>query len=312
MLVWLLALVTVLLLTPVFFVLVSLAKRHNRQQRQGFARRLTPDPAAVDAPAPPTRKKPEWVVQEVLRLKALMGKHAGCRKVADTFNRLHAPARVGKSFVSDTIRNHQYALLNITRELRDQRPSPVGVNRVWGVDLTFVRDHHGTPRPVLGVVDHGSRVCTQLVAVVNKRSWTLIGHLCLAIGQHGKPTAIRTDNELVFKSAAFKTFLKLLGIRHQHIPVCAPWCNGRIESFFGRIKPYIRQIQIHSPAGLHNALDDIRHFFNHVRTHQNLAGLTPAEVWHGLTPIDIAQTPPKSAQLVRMLDGLLVGYHIRR
>ena len=43
-----------------------------------------------------------------------------------------------------------------------------------------------------------------------------------------------------------------------------------------------------------------------------LAGLTPAEVWHGLTPIDIAQTTPKSAQLVRLLDGLLVGYHVRR
>lgn len=311
-LVWLFVLVAALLVTPALFALARLAKRLNRQQRQGFARLPAPGPAVIDALAPPTRKKAEWVVQEILRLKALMGKHAGCRKVADTFNRLHAPARVGKSFVSDTIRNRQYALLNITRELRDQRPAPVGVNRVWGVDLTFVRDHHGTPRAVLGVVDHGSRVCTQLAAVVNKRSWTLIGHLCLAIGQHGKPRAIRTDNELVFKSAVFKTFLTLVGIRHQRIPVCAPWCNGRIESFFGRVKPYIRQIQIHSPAGLHNALDDIRHFFNHVRTHQNLAGLTPAEVWQGLTPIDIIQTPPKSAQLVQMLDSLLVGYHIRR
>lgn len=148
--------------------------------------------------------------------------------------------------------------------------------------------------------------------MVNKRTWTLIGHLCLAIGQHGKPSAVRTDNELAFKSAVFTIFLKWVGIRHQCIPVCAPWCNGRIESFFGRIKPYIRQIQIHNPAGLQNALDGIRPFFNHVRSHEYLAGLTPAEVWHGLTPIDIAQTPPKSARLVRMLDGLLVGYHIRR
>lgn len=76
-----------------------------------------------------------------------MGKNAGCRKVADTCNRVHAPVRVGKSFVSDTIRNHQYALLNITRELRDQRPAPVNVNRVWGVDLTFVQDHRSMPRP---------------------------------------------------------------------------------------------------------------------------------------------------------------------
>jgi hypothetical protein len=105
MLVWLFMLVAVLLVTPVLFVLVGQAKRLTRQQRQGFARRPAPDPAVIDALAPPTRKKPEWVVQEVLRLQALMGKSAGCRKVADTFNRLHAPTRVGKSFVSDTIRN---------------------------------------------------------------------------------------------------------------------------------------------------------------------------------------------------------------
>jgi hypothetical protein len=112
-----------------------------------------------------------------------MGKQVGCRKVADTFNWLHAPTRVGKSFVGDTIRNHQYALVNICRELRNKRPAPVSVNNVWGIDLTFVRDHLGTPRTILGVVDHGSRVCTRLAAVINKRSWTLIGHLCLAIGQ---------------------------------------------------------------------------------------------------------------------------------
>lgn len=308
MLVWFLLLAGALAL----FALAHLANPRNRQKRQGYARRPVPDPTTASVPASLTRKKPDWVVQEVLRLKALMGKNAGCRKVADTFNRLHAPTRVGKSFVSDTIRNHQYALLNISRELRDKPPAPVPINHVWGIDLTFVRDHLGTPRPVLGVIDHGSRICSQLAAVANKGSWTLIGHLCLAIGQYGKPRAIRTDNEAVFCSAAFKMFLKLVGIRHQRIPVCAPWCNGRIESFFGRIKPFIRQINLHSPTELQNALDEIRHFFNDVRPHQNLGGLTPAEAWQGLTPIDIFRTPPKSAQLVQLLDGLLVGYHLRR
>ena len=307
-LVWFLLLVGALAL----FALAYLANPLNRQKHQSFARRPTPDPSTADVPAPLRRKKPDWVVQEVLRLKALMGNNTGCRKVADTFNRLHAPMRVGKSFVSDTIRNHQYALLNISRELRDKPPAPVSVNNVWGIDLTFVRDDHGTPRPVFGIIDHGSRICSQLVAVANKRSWTLIGHLCLAIGQYGKPRAIRSDNEAAFCSAAFKTFLKLVCIRHQRIPFCAPWCNGRIESFFGRIKPFIGQINIHSQAGLQNALDEIRYFYNYVRPHQNLGGLTPAEAWQGLTPIDIFQTRPKSAQLVQMLDGLLVGYHIRR
>ena len=147
---------------------------------------------------------------------------------------------------------------------------------------------------------------------INRQKHQSFARRPMAIGKYGKPRAIRTDNKAVLCSAAFKTFLKLVGIRHQRIPVCAPWCNGRIESFFGRIKPFIGQINIHSQAGLQNAIDEIRHFFNHVRPHRNLGGLTPAEAWQGLTPIDIFQTPPKSAQLVQLLDGLLVGYHIRR
>jgi putative transposase len=110
----------------------------------------------------------------------------------------------------------------------------------------------------------------------------------------------------------FKTFLKLVGIRQQRIPVCALWCNGQIESFFGRIKPFIVQIDILSPVGLQNALEEIRHFFNQFRTHQNLGGLTPAEAWTELCPTDLAQTAPKSTQLVQALDDVLAGYHIRR
>ena len=48
-----------------------------------------------------TRAKPAWVVQEVLRLKALMP-HSSCRKIADSFNRRFAEARqmtVSKSYV---------------------------------------------------------------------------------------------------------------------------------------------------------------------------------------------------------------------
>jgi transposase InsO family protein len=137
--------------------------------------------------------------------------------------------------------------------------------------------------------------------VVNKSSWTLIGHFCVAIGQHGKPYAIRTDNELSFKSAWFKTLLKLVGIRHQRIPVCAPWCNGHIESFIGRIKPFIGQIDILSPFGLQNALEEIRHFFNQI----------PAEACAGLCPTDLARTPPKSTQLAQALDGLQVERNVK-
>jgi hypothetical protein len=72
-------------------LLLNLLRWYFRRgnQRKHFARctgivRVQPMLAAA-------HKKPDWVIAEVLRLKVLMGKHAGCRKVAQTFNRLHGP-----------------------------------------------------------------------------------------------------------------------------------------------------------------------------------------------------------------------------
>jgi putative transposase len=72
--------------------------------------------------------------------------------------------------------------------------------------------------------------------VINKKSWTLLGHVCLAIGRYGKPKAIRTDNEAVFTSRLFKLFLTVAGIKHQRTHLHSPWQNGRIERLFGTLK----------------------------------------------------------------------------
>ncbi|MCA0327754.1 MAG: integrase core domain-containing protein [Proteobacteria bacterium] len=266
------------------------------------------------APAdhPHHRKKADWILREVLRLKALMGRHAGCRKVATTFNRLRAPASVGKTFVAEAIKNHQYLLRSIAREIRNRKPLPAPINSTWAMDMTFVTDTEGATHACVGIIDHGSRVCTRLAVLLNKRSWTLLGHLCLAIGQNDKPKALRTDNEATMNSFVFRTFLKLVGIRKQTIPLAAPWCNGRIERFFGTAKPWLRALVIPGKFALQATLDQARDFYNHVRPHQSLDGLTPAEVWQGLNSTDIEQMPVKSATLVQALDAVLVGYHIRR
>ena len=150
-------------------------------------RRFTRKPAFTRVPGVDhaTRRKPDWVSQEVLRLKVLMG-HAGCRQIAHTFNRLNAHHRttVGKSFVAHCLHTHQHALAALRRDMRGQLPRPVPVNAVWAMDLTYYTDANGTQHAAIGILDHGSRLVTGLRTLVNKRSWTLLGHLCLAIGRH--------------------------------------------------------------------------------------------------------------------------------
>ena len=104
-------------------------------------------------------RKPDWVTEEIVRLKALMSE-AGCRRIADTFNRLHASRHrmtVSKTWVAMTVRKKRLAIEERRRGWKRRIPRPLGANLVWGLDLTGKRDTEGAVHPILGIVDHGSR-----------------------------------------------------------------------------------------------------------------------------------------------------------
>jgi len=257
------------------------------------------------------RAKPAWVKHEVLRLKALMPL-GGCRKIVDCFNRRFGFTRqmtVGKSYVSDTIRKHRYEIQVLRKQIKNAKPKSVPVNWIWGMDLTGKTDSQGRLHMLLGIVEHGSRAVLCLQALRDKSSWTLLGHLFLAIGRYGKPRFVRTDNEAVFTSRVFRLALFLLGIRHQTTDLHCPWQNGRVERFFGSLKSSIDQLAVASFDALNGALGEYRFFYNHVRTHQNLAGATPAEAWAGVDP---RVTRFKQEYWFEAWDGLLAGYYLRR
>ena len=257
------------------------------------------------------RAKPEWVRQEVLRLKALMP-HSGCRKIADVFNRRFAVGRkmtVGKTYVSNTIRQHYYEIAILRRQIKNARPRAVPRNLTWAIDLTGKTTLDRQTRLVLTILEHASRAALTLEALHNKSSWTLIGKLAAAIKRYGKPRMIRTDNEAIFTSRVFGFALFLLGIRHQRTDLHCPWQNGRVERFFGTLKERLDQLAVTSFDALNSALGEFRFFYNHVRSHQNLAGATPAEAW---ACVDPHSTRFKQEYWFEAWDGLLQGYYLRR
>ena len=258
-----------------------------------------------------TQAKPAWVTQEIIRLKALMP-DAGCRTIAPLFNRRHAASRkmtVGKTLVADTIRRHRYEIEVMRRKLKHRVPRPVPRNLVWAMDLTGKGDAAGNMHMIFGIIDHGSRVLLSLAAMPDKCSWTLLGHLFLAIGKYGKPRAVRTDNEACFTSRLFCAVLSLCGIRHQRSDPGCPWQNGRIERLFGTLKQKLDQWEVAGFAALNGSLAEFRFFYNFVRPHQNLDGRTPAESWAGINPF---AARIKSEYWFEAWDGLLQGYYLRR
>jgi len=50
------------------------------------------------------------------------------------------------------------------------------------------------------------------------------------------------------------------------------------------LKASLDQLAVLSFEALGDALVEFRFFYNHVRSHQNLGGATPAEVWADVDP----------------------------
>ena len=266
----------------------------------------------VPAAVPTLRaRKPDWVIGEIVRLKALMSE-AGCRRIADTFNRLHASRHritVSKTWVAMTVRRKRLAIEERRRKWKRRIPRPMPANLVWGFDLTGKMDTEGPVHPILGIVDYGSRFSVALRALADRSTITLLRAILDAIERHGKPRALRTDNEAIFTSPLFRFALAVLGIRHRRAELHCPWMNGRVERFFGTLKKRLDGWAVDSLDQLDLALGDFRIWYNHVRPHQHLGGRTPFEAWQAIDPY---AAPPREVRYFSAWDGMLTGYWLRR
>lgn len=295
--------VVVALLLLVAILLAVLPGRGKQPRRLRTRRRSQPSAPSHRRVHPP---KPPWVRREVLRLKALMPE-AGCRRVAETFNRLHQSRKgmtVGKTFVADTIRQHGEELLRLRREIKHRQPRPLARNVIWALDWTWVSGADGASTPVLGVLDHGSRACLELQPVESRRTVAVLRQLLGLFERFGTPKVLRTDNEPAVRSLLFRAALRLLGVRHQRTDPCAPWQNGRIERLFGTVKEVLRKRKGRTGAELVTDIDLqlIRTWYNHLRPHQHLGGRTPAEAWS-----EKETDRKRRTRWVSHWDGLLAG-----
>ena len=85
------------------------------------------------------------------------------------------------------------------------------------------------------------------------------------------------DHGPEFVAGALWDWCRLSGTATAYIEPGAPWHNGRVESFNGRLRDEC--LNIEDIANLLEArvvIEDWRHEYNHYRAHRSLGGLTPA------------------------------------
>ncbi|MCO7227589.1 integrase core domain-containing protein [Pleionea sp. CnH1-48] len=254
------------------------------------------------------RKKPEWVVNEVIRLVALMSSQSGCRKLADLFNELHGSKEtVSKTYVYNLRNKHAYDIQALKRNLKHKRPKPVPKNTTWAMDLTYITTVDQKQQIILAIIEHATRACLKLEVLDNKSSTRILLSLIQTIKQFGFPKNIRTDNEINFCSRLMTTAFTLLNIKHQRTKVAAPWQNGKVERFFGTLKSKTRTLLFDNQNHLNNELNTFRFWYNHVRTHDYLDGKTPTQCWDSTK-----HSNREKAQWFDKWRGLLRGYYIPR
>lgn len=79
------------------------------------------------------RKKPDWVIEKVIYLKAIMPDN-GCDSIANTFNRLYLDKgeTVSKTFVYEKLKTHAYQVKCKRRSIKSQKPKATAIYKTWG------------------------------------------------------------------------------------------------------------------------------------------------------------------------------------
>lgn len=254
------------------------------------------------------RKKPAWVVDEVIQL--FTGECFSFRRTQAEFNRRHAKngMTISLGTVYAWVRKYCSEAELVRVRTRHLVPNFSPANLRWNLDGTGKVDATGKQHFILGMVDYGTRfnLCLERLGVAN--STAILRCVLRCVKQYGKPKIIKTDNASVFKSAEFEHGLQVAGIRHEFSDPGKPWQNGRIERLFLTLKEKLNLIVPISAADLDELLAEFRFWYNAVRPHQHLHHYTPLEVWAGVNPFS---DEPKQIYKFIAWEGLLQGFYMR-
>jgi putative transposase len=154
---------------------------------------------------------------------------------------------------------------------------PMAFGEVWSIDFASEWLENRRQARIVGVLDVCTRENLLLKTQPSIRASHLVKELSWLFLVHGKPKTIRFDNGPEFRSKKLLSFLEEHGVRAGFIEPGSPWQNGHIESFFGKLRDELLNMEIF-PTGndLQAHLTDYSDHYNQSRPHAGLGNLTPA------------------------------------
>lgn len=150
-------------------------------------------------------------------------------------------------------------------------------NEVWTYDFLFDSAGSSTMK-LMPVVDEFTRECLTIEVERNIDSKRVLEVLLNLFGKHGQPESIRSDNGSEYTAKYLQEHFLALGIETLHIAPGSPWQNGYCESFNGKLRDELLNLEVFSSLKEAQViLEQFRKEYNTERPHSSLNYLTPEQ-----------------------------------
>jgi putative transposase len=157
------------------------------------------------------------------------------------------------------------------------RLRPCWQNHVWSYDFVAERLADGSKIRMLTVLDEHSRKCLAIKVARCLKSYDVLEVLSDLFITEGMPDFIRSDNGSEFTAHTLRQWLKDLSVRTAYIEPGSPWENGYNESFNGKLRDELLNLEMfYTLKEARVLIEQWRRHYNQVRPHSSLGYRPPA------------------------------------
>jgi transposase InsO family protein len=148
---------------------------------------------------------------------------------------------------------------------------------VWSYDFVHCRTYDGRAFRLLVIIDEYSRECLAIVVERKLTSREVIHALGDLFIHRGLPKFIRSDNGPELTAVELRKWLKHLDVGTLYIEPGSPWENGYVESFNGKMRDELLNLEIFDTLLEAQVLTERwRVEYNTIRPHSSLGYRPPA------------------------------------
>jgi putative transposase len=175
--------------------------------------------------------------------------------------------------------------------LRPERP-----NQVWAYDFVADRTRDTRKFRMLCVVDEFTREALAIKVARRLDSHHVIEVLADLCVTRGVPEHIRSDQGPEFIATTVKDWIAAVGAKTAYIEKSSPWENGYVESFNGKLRDELLNIEIfNSLREAQIMIENWRRHYNTIRPHSALGYRPPAPEVTVRTPTAWPAAQPRPA-----------------